>query len=120
MTQPTDFERLLASWMEADGPHDVPRRVVDAALHEARGVDQRGDLTSALPCWLPLGPVPAASLARQRGRRVHRLSHGTARGRPDHGARCRCGVRRQPAPPVVAEPCRPSLPRSVLPDGIAQ
>ena len=64
MTEPTDFERLLASWMEADGPHDIPHGVVDGAFREARRVDQVGEVRGAAISWLPVTRVPADRLDR--------------------------------------------------------
>ena len=53
MTQTTDFDRLLASWMEADGPQDIPQRVVAAAFRETRDTEQRRDITGAVLRLLP-------------------------------------------------------------------
>ena len=47
MNAANDFERTLATWLERDGPDDVPGRVIEAAILEARGVRQR-------PRWLSL------------------------------------------------------------------
>lgn len=44
MTAMTDFDRMLGSVLEADGPQGLPPGLVDAALVEARTVDQRRPL----------------------------------------------------------------------------
>jgi hypothetical protein len=73
MTEMTDFERLIASWMEADGPRDVPDRVVHAALREARGVEQRRDVSGKVIRWLPRDATATATVGRQRHGRFRRL-----------------------------------------------
>jgi hypothetical protein len=60
MTQTTDFDRLLTSWMEADGPQDIPQRVVAAAFSEARGIEQRRDITGAVIRLFPRSGSPNA------------------------------------------------------------
>ena len=52
MTGPIDLDRLLASWMEADGPQDVPGRVVQRAFRDARRVNQEHHLRDNILRWL--------------------------------------------------------------------
>lgn len=40
MRSDVSFDRLLAEWLDTEGPQDVPVRVVDAALADARRVGQ--------------------------------------------------------------------------------
>ena len=40
----TEFDRLLTTWLEADGPQDVPTHVVDGALEAARRQGQLGGI----------------------------------------------------------------------------
>lgn len=64
MTTTTDFDRLLGSVLEADGPQGVPPGLVEAALVEARTVDQRRPIIRlADPLgWPPIAwPVPWTS-----------------------------------------------------------
>ena len=51
MTTELDFDRLVASWLETDGPADLRTDVVDAALGAARSARQRRGLRA----WL-VGP----------------------------------------------------------------
>lgn len=41
MSATPGLERTLVTWLDEEGPHDVPARVVEAALAEARTVGQR-------------------------------------------------------------------------------
>jgi hypothetical protein len=45
MNATIELERALVAWLEGAGPDDVPERVIEAALNEARAVRQR-------PAWL--------------------------------------------------------------------
>jgi Tol biopolymer transport system component len=57
MTKTTEFDRLLGSVLEADGPQTVPAALVDAGLAEARAIGQRRPLVPVLDrrAW----PAPA-------------------------------------------------------------
>lgn len=57
MTAMTDFDRLLGSVLEADGPQGLPPGLVDAALADARIIGQRRPL---IPVADRLGWPPAA------------------------------------------------------------
>lgn len=65
MTASTDFDRLVGSWLAADGPTDIRPGVAEAALLRARGTGQRRGLRA-----LVLGPrawpttSPSASIRR--------------------------------------------------------
>ena len=71
MTSQHDLDRLLGSWMEADGPQDVPARVVQRAFRDARRVKQQSLLRSALLGWP--SRWGAATLARRRSGGLPRL-----------------------------------------------
>ncbi len=48
MTAMTDFDRLVADWLETAGPSDVRVHVVDAAIDAARNEGQRRGITATL------------------------------------------------------------------------
>ncbi|MEO6208372.1 MAG: hypothetical protein ABIP77_10530 [Candidatus Limnocylindrales bacterium] len=63
MTTLTDFDRLLSTVLEVDGPQGVPPGLVDAALAQARTVGQRRPFIPVADRlgWPPIGwPVPRA------------------------------------------------------------
>ena len=67
MTALTDFERLVASWLETTGPADVDPDVIEAAFLEAAGTRQRRPLpivgSQALPTMrVAIAPYVAAAL----------------------------------------------------------
>ena len=67
-----EFDRLLTHWLEADGPQDVPTRLVDGALSTARREGQAGGwLDGLLGRRWPADPTGVWSPA---GRRVLALA----------------------------------------------
>ena len=67
MTMLTEFDRLLGSVLEADGPQAVPPGLVDAAFIEVRTVDQRRPFVRVLDqlAWPPVvGPLPRRATRR--------------------------------------------------------
>lgn len=62
MTASTDFDRLVASWLEGAGPADVSAEVVQNAFATARGVAQRRGPRA----WL-LGPAAWPAARRRFG-----------------------------------------------------
>lgn len=61
MTAMTDFDRLVASWLENDGPNEIRLYVVDAAMETARSTRRRSALETALA-----GPRPWPTVALGR------------------------------------------------------
>ena len=62
MTAMHDFDRLVASWLESDGPADVREDLVAESLGTARGIGQRRGVRA----WLT-GPTPWPALGRRVG-----------------------------------------------------
>jgi hypothetical protein len=65
MTPRQDFDRLLGDWLDAEGPHDVPAGIVDAALAEASRVPQARDWLGRLPLAGPAWPSGSPARARR-------------------------------------------------------
>lgn len=60
MTSSTDFDRVVASWLEAAGPADLDHRTIDAAFETARRRRQRRGLLAWLvgpSSWPAFGPL---------------------------------------------------------------
>jgi hypothetical protein len=64
MTILTDVDRLLGSVLEADGPQTVPPGLVEAALVEARSVEQRRPLVPVLDRRTWPSPAPVRGVSR--------------------------------------------------------
>lgn len=71
MTAMSEFDRLLGSVIEADGPQSVPASLVDGALAEARTIPQRRPIVSVLDqrAW----PAGRLSFGDPRTARLVRL-----------------------------------------------
>ena len=66
MTVTTDFDRLLASVLEADGPQSIPDRVVDGAIVDARSIPQRRPILRGLDRRAWPGRVATAGLGTRQ------------------------------------------------------
>jgi hypothetical protein len=62
MSQTTDFDRVVSTWLHADGPIDIRPGAVDRALRLARASGQRRGLRLALT-----GPTPWPAYGRRIG-----------------------------------------------------
>ena len=62
MTSATEFDRVVANWLETAGPLDLHREAVEDALRDARGTPQRRGRRA----WL-LGPASWPVYGRRRG-----------------------------------------------------
>lgn len=62
MTGPAGFDRTLSDWLDDSGAQDIPPRVIDAAIHEARHTRRARPLPDLITRWLPMSTNFAAAL----------------------------------------------------------
>ena len=109
MIRENEFDRLLTSWLETEGPQDVPTDVVEAALASARRQGQLGGWLDSL-----LGrrwPVDPTGIWSPGGRRLVTLALVALLTVALVGAGVLVGATlqdRSPAPPAPSELLAPS------------